>query len=121
MRIEMEFKIEQEKLAQAKAEADRAEAIRKETMLIQKRQQEFSALESQLGDLLPKINEANQIATELKRDIKFNAKMHREISTRKYMSLPTRAVGSYSSSSPRRPSSASPSPEGSHGKYASLI
>jgi hypothetical protein len=42
----MEFKIEQEKLAQAKAEADRAEAIRKETMLIQKRQQEFSALES---------------------------------------------------------------------------
>lgn len=82
MRIEMEFKIEQEKLAHAKAEADRSEAIRKETMLIQKRQQEFSALESQLGDLLPKINEANQIATELKRDIKFNARMHREIATR---------------------------------------
>lgn len=34
MRIEMEFKIEQEKLAHAKQEADRAEAIRKETMMI---------------------------------------------------------------------------------------
>lgn len=82
MRLEMEFKLEQDKLAAQKAEADRQERIRKETIALQKRQQEFTALEAKLGDLLPKVNEANQIAAELKRDIRFNARMHREIATR---------------------------------------
>jgi hypothetical protein len=59
MRLEMEFKLEQEKLAAQKAEAERQERIRKETLAIQRRQAEFSALEAQLGDLLPKVNEAN--------------------------------------------------------------
>ena len=59
MRLEMEFKLEQDKLNAQKAEADRQERIRKETIALQRRQAEFTALEAQLGDLLPKVNEAN--------------------------------------------------------------
>jgi hypothetical protein len=77
MRLEMEFKLEQDKLKQAKEEADRLERIRREEAAIKNRQAEFSALEKKLGAVLPLVNEANLIATELKRDIKFNTKMIR--------------------------------------------
>lgn len=77
MRLEMEFKIEQDKLKAQKEEAERLERIRKEEAAIKNRQAEFSALEKKLGHVLPLINEANLIASELKRDIKFNVKMTR--------------------------------------------
>lgn len=77
MRLEMEFKIEQEKLKAAKEEAERLERIRREEAAIKNRQAEFSALEKKLGIVLPLVNEANLIATELKRNIKFNTKMIR--------------------------------------------
>lgn len=77
MRLEMEFKVEQEKLKAAKEEAERLERIRREEAAIKNRQAEFSALEKKLGHLLPLINEANLISTELKRKITFNVKMIR--------------------------------------------
>lgn len=77
MRLEMEQKLEMEKLKAQREEAERAERIRKEEALIKQRQLEFSALEQKLGTVLPLVNEANLIATELKRDMKFNTKMVR--------------------------------------------
>jgi len=77
MRLEMEFKIEQDKIKAQKEETERLERIRKEEAAIKNRQAEFSALEKKLGLVLPLINEANLIASELKRDIKFNVKMTR--------------------------------------------
>lgn len=50
--------------------------------MLQRRQMEFTALEQELGIILPMVNEANQIAQELKRKIKLSAKMHREIAAR---------------------------------------
>ena len=44
----MEYKLEQEKLAFAKAEADRAERIRLEEIAIKKRQEENAALDKKL-------------------------------------------------------------------------
>ena len=81
MRLDMEMKLEQEKLKAQKEEAERQERIRKETLAIERRQAEFTQLEKQLGELLPKVNEANQIADQFGRKITFNARMHREIPT----------------------------------------
>lgn len=77
MRLEMEFKVEQEKLKSAKEEAERLERIRREEAAIKNRQAEFSALEKKLGHILPLVNEANLISKELKRNITFNTKMIR--------------------------------------------
>ena len=75
MRIEMEFKLEQEKLKQQREEAERQERIRMEELAIKRKQEEHAALGNKLDGLLPQINEANLIAAELKREIRFNAKM----------------------------------------------
>lgn len=77
MRIEMEFKLEQDKLKAQKDEADRLERIRREEQAIANRQAEFSALEKKLGVVLPMVNEANLIAQEMKRKIVFSTKMVR--------------------------------------------
>jgi hypothetical protein len=45
MRLEMEFKLEQDKLKAAKDEAERQERIRREELQIKARQAEFTALE----------------------------------------------------------------------------
>ena len=74
LRIEMEFKLEQEKIKAAKEESERQERIRREEAAIKNRQAEFSALERKLGEILPMVNEANLIAAELKRNIRFNTK-----------------------------------------------
>ena len=73
----MEFKLEQEKIKAAKEESERQERIRREEAAIKNRQAEFSALERKLGEILPMVNEANLIAAELKRNIRFNTKMIR--------------------------------------------
>lgn len=75
MRIDMEFAIEQEKLKQAREEAERQERIRKEEAAIKRKQEEYAALESKLDGVLPQVNEANMIAAELKREVRFNVKM----------------------------------------------
>lgn len=75
MRLEMEFKLEQEKIAAAEREAQRQEKIRKEEEMIKLRQAENSALESKLEQILPKVREANMIAAEFNRDIRFNSQL----------------------------------------------
>jgi hypothetical protein len=77
MRLEMEFKLEQDKLKAAKEEAERKERIRREEIAIKNRQAEFTLLEKKLSEVLPMVSEANLIASELKRRIKFNVKMIR--------------------------------------------
>lgn len=77
LRIEMEFKLEQDKLKAQKEEAARLERIRREEQAIANRQAEFSALEKKLGVVLPMVNEANLIAQEMKRKIVFSTKMIR--------------------------------------------
>lgn len=77
MRLEMEFKLEQDKLKAAKEEAERKERIRREEIAIKNRQAEFTLLEKKLSEVLPMVGEANLIASELKRKIKFNVKMIR--------------------------------------------
>jgi len=46
-----------------------------EELRIKRKQEETAALEKDLEGILPKVNEANMIAAELKRDIRFNVKM----------------------------------------------
>ena len=75
MRIEMEFKLEQEKLQAAERERERAERIKKEEELIKLRQAENSALEQKLEEILPLVREANMIAAEFNRDIRFNSQL----------------------------------------------
>lgn len=77
MRLEMEFKLEQDKLKAAKDEVERQERIRREEIAIKNRQAEFSMLEKKLSEVLPMVGEANLIASELKRKIKFGVKMIR--------------------------------------------
>ena len=61
----------------AKEEAERKERIRREEIAIKNRQVEFTLLEKKLSEVLPMVGEANLIASELKRKIKFNVKMIR--------------------------------------------
>jgi hypothetical protein len=77
MRLEMEFKLEQDKLRSAKEEAERKERIRREEIAIKNRQAEFTLLEKKLSEVLPMVGEANLIASELKRKVRFNVKMIR--------------------------------------------
>lgn len=53
----------------------RKKQLEAEENKIKKRQQEQSDLETRLGQILPLVNEANLIAKELKKDIKFNVKL----------------------------------------------
>jgi hypothetical protein len=64
-------------LKAAKEEAERKERIRREEIAIKNRQAEFTLLEKKLSEVLPMVGEANLIASELKRKIKFNVKMIR--------------------------------------------
>lgn len=80
MRVDMEKQIEQEKLKAQREESDRLERIRREEAAIKKRQAEFSELEKKLGIVLPLVHEANLIAKELKRNVKFSTKMTRIVS-----------------------------------------
>ncbi len=75
MRLEMEFKLEQEKIAAAERERERQEKIRKEEEMIKLRQAENSALEADLERILPLVREANMIAAEFSRDIRFNSQL----------------------------------------------
>lgn len=61
----------------AKEEAERKERIRREEIAIKNRQAEFTLLEKKLSEVLPMVSEANLIASELKRKIRFNVKMIR--------------------------------------------
>ena len=67
----MEYKLEQEKLAFAKADADRAERIRLEEIAIKKRQEENAALDKKLEGVFSQVVEANMISKELNRKIQF--------------------------------------------------
>ena len=62
MRLEMEFKLEQDKLKAAKEEAERKERIRREELAIKNRQAEFTLLEKKLSEVLPMVGEANLIS-----------------------------------------------------------
>jgi len=64
-------------LKAAKEEAERKERIRREEIAIKNRQAEFTLLEKKLSEVLPMVSEANLIASELKRKIRFNVKMIR--------------------------------------------
>jgi len=75
LRIEMEFKIEQERVQAAEREKERQEKIRREEELIKLRQAENSALEHELERILPLVREANMIAAEFRRDIRFNTQL----------------------------------------------
>jgi len=77
MRLELEYKLEQEKIQAQKDETERLERIRREEAAIKNRQAEFSALEQKLSELLPFVHEANMLSQELQRKIKFNVKMQR--------------------------------------------
>ena len=71
LKIEMEFKLEQEKLAFQKAEAERAERIRLEEIAIKQRQAENAALDKKLEGVFSQVVEANMISKELGRKIQF--------------------------------------------------
>ena len=75
LRIEMEFKLEQEKIAAAEREAERQDRIRKEEEMIKLGQAENSAHEQKLAQILPKVREANMISAEFQRDIRFNSQL----------------------------------------------
>jgi len=75
LRIEMEFKLEAEKIAAAEREVARQDRIKKEEEMIKLRQAENSALEQKLEEILPKVREANMIAAEFNRDIRFNSQL----------------------------------------------
>jgi len=75
LRIEMEFELEQERIAAAEREAQRQERIKKEEEMIRLRQAENSELEQRLEQLLPLVREANMIAAEFNRDIRFNSQL----------------------------------------------
>jgi len=71
----MEYKLEQDKLAAVERDKERAEKIRREEELIKLRQAENSALEQELEKILPLVREANMIAAEFNRDIRFNSQL----------------------------------------------
>jgi hypothetical protein len=75
MRIDAEMKLEQAKIDLAREEAERAERLRMEELRIAKKAEENRNLETNLEGILPKVNEANMIAAELKREIRFNVRM----------------------------------------------
>lgn len=75
----MKFKLEQQRLDQEKQAAEREERIRKEEAAIKRKQAEFTKLEATLTRIMPQVNEANLIGTELKRDIKLSVQMTREM------------------------------------------
>lgn len=75
LRIEMEFRIEQEKVAAAEREVERQSRVKREEELIKLRQAENSALEQELERILPLVREANMIASEFSRDIRFNSQL----------------------------------------------
>lgn len=69
----MELKLQQERIKAEALEKERSERIKQEEENIKLRQAENSALEHQLEEILPKVREANMIAAELQRDIRFNS------------------------------------------------
>lgn len=68
----MKYKLEQDKLKFEREQKEREERIRLEEAAIKRKQQEFAALETKLGKILPMVNEANLISQELKRNINFS-------------------------------------------------
>jgi len=75
LRLEMEYKIEHEKILAAERERERQDKIRREEEMIKLRQAENSALEQKLEQILPLVREANMIAAEFNRDIRFNSQL----------------------------------------------
>lgn len=73
MRIEMEIKMKQDKEEAERKQKEREEKIAQEEAAIKLRQAEQSALEAQLEQIMPMIREANMIAAEFKREIRFNS------------------------------------------------
>lgn len=59
----------------AEREKERAEKIKREEDMIKLRQAENSALEQKLEQILPLVREANMIAAEFNRDIRFNSNL----------------------------------------------
>lgn len=75
LRIEMELKLEQDRVDAKAEEEKRLEKIRQEEENIKRRQAETSALEAKLEQILPQVREANLIASEFDRKITFSSQL----------------------------------------------
>lgn len=73
MRIEMELKMKADQEEAIRKQKEREEKIAQEEAAIKLRQAEQSALEQQLEQIMPMIREANMIAAEFKREVRFNS------------------------------------------------
>lgn len=68
----LEIKMQEEMKRMKREEEDRERRDAEEKQKIVRKQAEQADLERRLGVILPLVNEANLIAKELKRDIRFN-------------------------------------------------